>query len=640
MTIAVRPTRPVDHRVRLLWLLGALLVGFALLVSKLADLQVLNPQRYREVGVEQRTFSQRLAAERGTIFDRNGVELAMSRPASSVFVDPELIDDPRTSAALLAPVIGIEASELEAKMQGEGRFAYIARKIPAEMAAEIEALGLSGVGLLEEPERYHPSGDVARSIIGGTDVDNVGISGVEALYGEALTGTPGQVVLERNPAGRTIAVGEHHQVAAVKGNDVVLTLDRSLQFETERILAEQVALAEAKGGIAVVTKPDTGEILAMANVVSDTETDTVVPGTNNAALTTAYEPGSVLKMVTVSAALEAGVVAPETVVQVPSVLRVGDADFTDAEPHGGMSWSVSEVMAHSSNIGTIKIAQQLGKDRLHDMLTAFGLGQSTSIGFPNEQAGSVPDPDDPNEWWSTSIGTVPIGQGVSVTPLQMLLGYNTIANGGVYVPPRLVQSTIGADGSEQPVPLAESRRVLSDGTAHQMNVMLRQVVAEGTGKLAAVHGYTPAGKTGTSRKPQPGGGYADKNGIIQYQSTFVGFVPAEQPALSIIVIIDEPHGGAYTGGLVAAPAWSKIASFALRELSIAPPETDAPAGGAPVGVETDEVTQAASSTLVVRTEDGKVRGPTAEQRPPAPIPPPSSSSTTTTTAPRASTGTG
>jgi cell division protein FtsI (penicillin-binding protein 3) len=606
------PSRHVDHRKRLLWFLGALLVSFAFLVSKLADLQVVNPERYRELGVEQRMFSQSLAAERGTIYDRNGAELAMSRPARSVFVDPALIDDPRAASAMLAPVVGVDAADIEAKMRGEGRFAYIARKIPAEMAAEIEALALSGVGLLEEPERHHPSGQVARSILGLTDVDNVGISGVEALYGSALTGTPGKVVLERNPAGRTIAVGEHHQVEAVKGDDVVLTIDRSLQFETERILAEQVALAQAKGGIAVVTKPDTGEILAMANVVNDDESGTIVPGTNNAALTTAYEPGSVMKVVTVSAAIEAGVVAPETVIPVPSSLKIAEYEFTDSEPHPPTAWSVSDVLAHSSNIGTIKIAQQLGKHRLHDMVSAFGFGERSPIGFPNEQAGAVPHPDNPSQWWDTSIGTLAIGHGVSVTPLQMLVAYNTIANGGVYVPPRLVHSIVDADGTEHAHPVGAARRVLSKPTADTMNVMLRQVVAEGTGRLAAVHGYTPAGKTGTSRKPQPGGGYADENGIFQYQSTFVGFVPAEQPALSIIVIIDEPHGGAYTGGAVAAPAWSKIASFALRELSVAPPATDAPIGGAPV-------------ELVTRTDNGKLRGPTAEQRPPPPVPPPSSS---------------
>jgi cell division protein FtsI (penicillin-binding protein 3) len=598
MTVAIHRA---GHRVRLLWLLAVLLAAFALVLSKIVDLQVLNPQRYREVGIEQRTFVQTLAAERGTIYDRNGIELVMSRPAKSVFVDPALIEDPKAEAAQLADVLGMDPAAIEALMTREGRFAYVARKVPADVADRVAALALPGVALLEETERFHPAGDMARSILGTTDVDNVGISGLEALYGDQLTGTPGKLVLERNPAGRTIAVGEHHQVPAVKGRDLVLTLDRSLQYETERILAEQIAATKARGAVAIVTRPETGEILAMANMVTDPASGRVVPGTNNAALTTVYEPGSVMKMVTIAAAIEAGLVSPDTMIQVPPTLKVADATFQDAEPHGQVTWSVADVLAHSSNIGTIKIAQQLGKERLHRALLAFGFGRPTTLGFPNEQSGRVPDPSDPNQWWATSIGTVPIGQGVSVTPLQMLLAYNAIANRGVYVPPRLVHATIDADGTEHPFPFEEGRRVLSQDVADTMNLMLRQVVAAGTGKLAQVHGYTPAGKTGTSRKPQPRGGYVDENGVVQYQSTFVGFVPAQRPALSIIVVIDEPRAGGYTGGMVAAPAWSKIASFALRELSIAPPATDAPAGGVPV------------EQPAVRTSAGKLRGPTADQ---------------------------
>jgi cell division protein FtsI (penicillin-binding protein 3) len=315
------------------------------------------------------------------------------------------------------------------------------------------------------------------------------------------------------------------------------------------------------------------------------------------------------------------------VIQVPSVLRVGDADFTDAEEHGPMAWSVTEVLAHSSNIGTIKVAQQVGKDRLYDTLRGFGFGSTTSVAFPNEQAGVVPDPSDPSQWWSTSMGTVPIGQGVSVTPLQMLLGYNVIANGGTYVEPRLVRSTVDAEGGEHPLPIDEGRRVLSQRTADQLNLMLRDVVVEGTGKNAAVSGYTPAGKTGTSRKAQPGGGYTDAFGITQYQSTFVGFVPAEQPALSIIVVIDEPRSGQYTGGVVAAPAWSRIASFSLQHLGVPPPLTDGPAGGSPAAGES--------------VGSGKLRGLPAEQAPP---PPPSDtpvttpSTTTPTTIPKKPSG--
>jgi cell division protein FtsI (penicillin-binding protein 3) len=620
MTVAVGQRRRTvrrrsagNSRARLLWVLGVVLAGFLLLVTRLADLQVINPDRYRAVGESQRTVSQRIAAERGTIYDRNGVELVMSTPSQSVFVDPALIDDAYAEAAMVAPILGLDIRQVEDKMRGAGRFAYLARKVTDEQAQRIAALGLRGVALVEESQRHLPSGDMARSILGSVDVDNAGISGLEQAYGDALTGTPGELVFERTPEGRTIPIGEHQLVPAVKGDDLVLTLDRSLQYETERILGDQLVATESRGGIAIVTKPATGEILAMANMVRDETNNSVVPGTNNAALTTVYEPGSVMKMATVSAALEKGVVTPDTVIQVPSKLRVGDADFQDAEEHGPMAWSVTEVLAHSSNIGTIKVAQQVGKDRLYETLRGFGFGQETALGFPNEQAGVVPDPADPTQWWSTSMGTVPIGQGVSVSPLQMLLAYNVIANGGTYVEPRLVRSTIDAEGTEHPVPIDDGRRVLSHETADKVNLMLRDVVVEGTGKNAAVSGYTPAGKTGTSRKAQPGGGYVDAVGVTQYQSTFVGFVPAEQPALSIIVIIDEPGSGQYTGGMVAAPAWSRIASFSLHHFGVPPPLTDGPAGGSPAAGES--------------VGSGKVRGLPAEQAPP---PPPSDTPVTTT----------
>jgi cell division protein FtsI (penicillin-binding protein 3) len=599
-------------------------VGFVLLASKLADLQVLNPGRYREVGQEQRTFSQRIAADRGTIYDRNGVELAMSKPARSVFVDPTMVEDPFVAASAVAPLLGMDEREVEQKMRGDGRFAYLARKVTDEQAQKVSALGLKGVSLVEEPERYRPSGDLARSILGGVDVDNNGLSGMEQTYGDQLTGKPGEVVFERNPEGRTIAVGDYEMVPAVKGEDLVLTLDRSLQYESERILAEQVQATNSKGGIAIVSKPATGEILAMANMVRDNDpatgdTGNIVPGTNNAAVTTTYEPGSVMKLATIGAALERGVVTPKTMIQIPPVLRVGDTDFKDAEEHGAVNWTTTEVLARSSNIGTIKIAQQLGKQPLYDALRTFGFGTKTAIGFPNELGGVVPDPNDPGQWWSTSIGSVPIGQGVSVTPLQMLLAYNVIANGGTYVEPRLVRSTVDAAGVEHPLAIDSGRRVVSQTTSDQLNLMLRDVVVEGTGKNAAVAGYTPAGKTGTSRKPQPGGGYVDAFGVTKYQSTFVGFVPAEQPALSIIVIMDEPGGGQYTGGTVAAPAWSKIASSALQLLGVPPPLTDAPAGG---------VVAAADQNA-----GGKVRGLPAEQAPPAI---PATTQPTSTTQPKKS----
>ena len=596
-------SRRVDHRRRLLVLLAVLASLFAILASKVVDLQVLNPSRYVAFGTAQRTNTQVLAAERGSILDRNGAEMAISKPARSVFVDPGLIEDPVVEAAAVAPLLGLDVDQVRAEMTGSGRFTYLARKVPVEVADQVAALNLAGVSFIDESERYLPAGDSARSLLGTVDVDNQGITGLEEQFGSQLTGTPGQLSLETNPDGATIAVGDHSLTPAVKGDDLVLTVDRSIQYEAERVLADQVKVSGAKGGTAIITKPSTGEVLAMANVVTDPKTGEVVVGTNNAALTTQYEPGSVMKLVAVSGALEEGEVTPGTSMYLPPVLPVYDAVFGEAEPRGAVTWDVSQILQHSSNVGTIKIAQTLGEDRLHRYQQAFGFGRTTDLDFPNEAAGAVLDP---SKYSGTSLPSIAIGQGISVTPMQMLMAYNVIANRGVYVPPKLVQATVDADGGYHPTQVGGTHRVVSETTADELNVMLRSVIADGTGQLAAIDGYDPAGKTGTARKPQPGGGYTDAAGGYHYQSTFVGFVPAEQPALSIYVMIDEPSGGAYTGGTTAAPVFSKLGSFALRRLEIAPPATDAARDGATVQGAASSTAAATAGRIV---DDGRVQAP-------------------------------
>jgi cell division protein FtsI (penicillin-binding protein 3) len=312
-------------------------------------------------------------------------------------------------------------------------------------------------------------------------------------------------------------------------------------------------------------RPDTGEILAMANVAKDDETGEIRPSGANMAVTSVFEPGSVNKVITVAGALEEGIVNPDTAYQVPDHLQVSVHRFSDHDPHPVTQWSVTDIMQHSSNVGTIMIAQQLGKDRIDQYLRKFGFGEKTGLGFPGEPRGLLLDPAD---WAGTSIGSIPIGQGISVTALQMLLAYNTIANGGVYVAPQLVQATVGPDGTEQPVEPAERHRVVSERTAAQVNHMLAKVVSDGTGTAAAIDGYTVAGKTGTARKPAENArGYE----AGAYIATFAGYVPAESPELAIIVSIDEPRGGLYTAGQVAAPVFSRLAQYGLRLFRIPPP---------------------------------------------------------------------
>ncbi len=598
--VAVRMANP---RRRLVGILVVVVVVLAIVLWQVLQLQVLDRQRYVAYGERQRTSTQVLAADRGSILDRNGAQMVISRPARSVFVDPKLVTDPAAEAAVLAPVLGLDVASVQAKMSGSGRFAYLARKVSDETAAAVEALGLAGVAFLDESERFLTAGDSARSILGGVDIDNTGISGLESQFGATLTGTPGRLSLERSPSGRTIPVGDHSLTPAVRGDDLRLTIDRSIQFEAERLLAEQVMASSAKGGVAIVSRPATGEILAIANIVTDPETGQARVSSNNVALTTQYEPGSVMKIVPIAGALDAGKIAPTTQFNLPPTLRIYDAEFGEAEGRGTVTWDVTQILTHSSNVGTIKIAQDLGKESLHATQTAFGLGTRTALDFPNEAAGSVLAP---SRYTGTSLPSIAIGQGISVTPMQMLFAYNAIANQGVYVAPKLVDSTVGADGIIHPTAVSESHRAISAPTADRLNLMLRSVVNEGTGRLAAINGYTVAGKTGTSRKPQPGGGYTDRFGVTRYQSTFVGFVPAQQPALSVYVMIDEPSG-AYTGGATAAPVFSKLGSFALNRLGIAPAATDLAQSGAPVTAGVDAPSPA---TQAVVTDGDRVRAVT------------------------------
>jgi len=601
----------------------------AVIGVKLADLQVLRPTDYRELSVDQRVFEQTLPAERGTIFDRNGVELAVSVPTSAIFVDPKLVEDPAAEAAQLAQVLGLDVAPIEAAMAASNRFGYVARQVDDATVAEVEALELAGVAFLTEPKRLTPNGELARSVIGQVDTDGVGYLGLEKTFSDQLTGEPGRLSLERAPDGRTIPVGEHHLVPAVQGDDLVLTLDRSLQFESERILAESVTESKAKGAMAVVSRPDTGEILALVNVSADEETGEVRVNSNNASLTEVYEPGSVMKIVAASAAIEEGLVEPETPVVVPDTITLGGAQFSEHDYHGTVSWPVSKIISESSNVGTIKLGQMLGEQRLYDYLRSFGFAERTALDFPNEQTGQLMQPAD---WWGSSMGSIPIGQGVSVTPMQMLLAYNTIANGGTYVPPRLVQSTVEPDGTTHPFSPADPRRVVSEDTADKMNLMLRGVVTGGTGTKAAVDGYTVAGKTGTARKPQPTGGYTDANGLVQYQGTFVGFVPAEAPTLSIIVVIDEPHAGSIFGGQTAAPAFARIAELALRRYDVRPPASDRSArfvSDIPDDPSAN-LTGAESGTALPKTADGRVRALPAGATPPG-AEPKSVGTTSTTT---------
>lgn len=557
-----RPGHPGRRALLFKLFLAVLLLA---VVGKLVHVQVLEPDRFVAVGQEQRLRSVVLDADRGRILDREGHDLALSVLRPTVFADPSQIEDPLTTAVQLAPVLGLDVAELAAELAGDGQFTYLARRIDDELAARVVELDLDGIHLLEEPARFTPSENLARAIIGRVAPDQTGATGIELLYDDLLTGTPGEVTYERARDGGTIAAAGQSRVPPRAGDDVVLTLDRSLQYETERVLAEQVDALGADGGTVVVSRPASGEILALANITRNTDGEIITAGANRAVIDV-FEPGSVNKVITISAALEEGLVSPDTTLLVPDRYRVSDHVFSDDHEHPTDPMTVTDILSQSSNVGTIMLGERLGKERIDRYLRAFGFGSRTALDFPNESGGLLLPTED---WSGTSIGSIPIGQGIAVTAMQMLNAYNVIANDGMYVEPRLVAATVDADGVRTEIDAQPSHRVISERTARQVREMLVDAVAEGTGTRAQVPGYSVGGKTGTARKPQDTGTYRDLAGNYHYVAAFTGMVPAEDPELSIIVVIDEPTATIY-GGSAAAPVFADLAKFALNRFRIPP----------------------------------------------------------------------
>ncbi|HEX2178631.1 MAG TPA: penicillin-binding protein 2, partial [Actinomycetota bacterium] len=418
-----------------------------------------------------------------------------------------------------------------------------------------------GIGLIPEPKRFYPSGPLAAQVLGFVGDENTGLAGLENAYDDVLTGRPGKAVTERDPAGRIIPVGESSVQEAVEGNDLVLTIDKQIQYEAEAALARAVKAYSANGGTVIVMSPETGNILAMANNPTFNPNDlkaSTAATRKNGAVVDVMEPGSVSKMVTAAAALENGVTTPTEVMRVDDQLRIGSKTFKDSHPHPVQNLTFSQVIQSSSNVGTIKVAERLGKQGLYDYLGRFGYGRKTGLGFPGESAGILPKPD---KWWQTSLGTIAIGQGVAVTPLQMARAYATLANDGVEVQPNLILATVDAEGKKHYAKKSQGPRVIESETAKTITEMLVGVTAGrgGTGSAAAIPGYRVAGKTGTAQKPRIGAA-----GYSGYMASFVGFAPAENPKLVVAVVLDDPQP--ILAGETAAYTFKEIMQFSLRRL--------------------------------------------------------------------------
>jgi cell division protein FtsI (penicillin-binding protein 3) len=568
-------------RRRLLFVLTGIVASFVVLLVWVGLIQTKDAKSYESFMSAQRTRSEVLPAPRGEILDRSGKPLALSVVARTIYADPRSVADPVRTVHALSLVLGLsdakQASLLAAFKAKTSSFVYVAREVDPSTAQVVDNLKLAGIGSQEESKRYLPNGEVGKGVIGATNVDGDGIAGLEKQYERFLTGTPGQLRQALGTKGRSIPKSQKALVDAIPGKDVQLTLDLPLQYEAEQAVLDKVNELGARGGSAVVMDSSTGEVLAMASVRRDPTTDVVSVGSANYAAVDSYEPGSVAKVITVSAGLNEKVVTPQTTFLVPAAQLFFDKVLHDAEPHPTANYTVNDILARSSNIGTIFISQLIGPDKQESYMRAFGFGEQTALDFPGESKGILrPD----KQWRGTENVTVSYGQGVSATAIQLVSAVNVIANGGVYVAPKIVKSVIDPNGSRTDTMPSATRRVIAPDVAEEMNLMMRDVVCDGTAKgWADVKGYTVAGKTGTGFKAQKNGTYLDDSGHHQYYASFVGFLPAENPRITVLVSIDEPPAGAqHFGANTAAPVFRRIAAAAILALGIQPPTTS---GGCP-----------------------------------------------------------
>jgi cell division protein FtsI/penicillin-binding protein 2 len=544
-----------------------LIIAIGLFLAwRLFDVQIRQGPHLAHAALSQRSETVQQSAKRGTIFDRDGAVLVRSLPSQSVYAVPSNIADPRAAATALAPLLGLKVSELESILSERSQFHWLARKIPYESAQRIKALSIVGVNT--EPEdtgvRFTPSGHLASTVLGFVGLDENGLAGAEYSFDKYLSGKPGRLRIEADEFGWAIPFGDTTVVErSAPGRNLALTIDSYLQFETERALAAQVALSQARSGTAIIMDPSTGEILAMANVPDyDPAHFSAYSGDarRDRAVEDAYEPGSTFKLITAAAALDCGKATLQTRFAARDALNVGGRTIHNAEDgfmagRGGPE-SIEDIIAYSHNVGAAEIGIAVGRKTLDAVIRRFGFGERTRIELPGENPGIVPALAD---WSGSSLATISFGQGISTTPLAMIRAYAAIANGGLLMRPRIVRTLYNDDGTPAYTYGPEvERRVISPSTARTLRAYLRAVVVRGTGNpTARVPGYTTAGKTGTAQMVE-NGFYASG----AYVASFIGYVPAEKPKYVILVKIERPRG-IYYGSTVAAPVFASLARTAM-----------------------------------------------------------------------------
>ncbi|MEU2365423.1 peptidoglycan D,D-transpeptidase FtsI family protein [Streptomyces noursei] len=604
------PLRPVSPRPRLRLIALALTLVMAAFVIRLVQVQGVDAAAYAAKANENRYVPVTLAAERGAITDRNGVDLATTVDAYDITADPSLLapdkikikDAPQQAAALLAPILDEPEATLVAKLnRPTSRYVLLARQRTPQVWKQIKDLRtaldakaaaapksaprpdvLLGIFADKHSKRVYPAGDLAAGVLGFVNATGKGAGGLEAQLNKELAGKDGKLVYAQS-GGRRVPTADTQEHPAVPGTDVQLTIDRDIQWAAQQAISQQVQKSDADRGYVVVQDTRTGQVLALANAPGFDPNDLSKAGPDslgNPALTDAFEPGSTSKLMTMAAVLQEGAATPSTRVTVPNRLHRGDRLFADDIDHDTWHLTLNGVLAKSSNIGTILAAGQLGTTQpqanqvLYSYLRKFGIGQPTGLGFPGETDGILAKPQD----WNTSQQyTIPFGQGLSLNAVQAASVYSTIANGGERIAPTLVRGTTGPDGRYAPAPEPARNRVVSEKTASTLATMLESVVSddEGTGAKAKIDGYRVGGKTGTSNRVDP------KTGRYHgYTASFAGFAPADKPRITVYCAVQNPKRGSYFGGQVCGPIFQQVMAFALKTLQV--PPTGAPPPRLPV----------------------------------------------------------
>lgn len=552
------------RRLRLMRAVAVLL--FFSFTGRLFWMQVVQGSAVAAEAIEQSTFASEIPALRGQIQDVNGLPLAVTIDSRNIVTDQTLIRDPKITAQVLAPVIGADPLELEKTLTGTRRFVYVAKEVSPQLWKEVENLNLSGILSESASRRVYPQGELAANVIGFLDSTGKGSGGIEYSYDSVLAGQPGRAVYTLAGGATRIRTGSQEIVQPVPGTTVRLTIDRDVQWIAQRAIAERVTYADADHGSVIVIDSTNGHIVAMASAPTFNPNDVRRANPENLGnpiVSSAYEPGSTQKVLTMSAVIEEGAATPDSKFVIPPRLAwKGVKSFKDHTPHGTLKLTLTGILAQSSNIGTIKAANRIGEEKLFEYLQKFGFGQKTGSGLAGEGRGILP----PLENWSvTSFPTIAFGQGVSVTALQAAQVYQTIANDGVRITPTVIAGTVNELGDFEPNTAQERTNVVSAATAKQVMRMMESVVSDqGTAPGAAIPGYRVAGKTGTANRMD------DTCGCYRgYVASFIGVAPADNPRFVVAVALANPRNGHY-GGVLGGPVFKEVMTFALQKYRVPP----------------------------------------------------------------------